>query len=284
MHIQLITSASGDVRMLRDFCEYYSDLGVHRILINLIDTVGDGKIVEECRQIFAGKPHLVANVYKGEHSWTKQVELLRKTKAHYCGPEDWVLFSDLNERHDYRRNLHAILIEAERNKENLLVGEFLDRVSSTGELIEYNPQKSVFEQFPVACKVSLDLLRAPRLRTIAIRGDVHVSKPFCFESDLVVQRAITNGEITVRKGDPIAVHHFKWHAGVLERIRARLEFYKTMANAGMSDFSMLTDCERFFSHLQANGGRLNLTDGSIRIVFEKDRRRDPVWTLEAIGI
>jgi len=283
MSIKLITSACDDVRMLREFCEYYSVLGVEQILLNVTDTVGDGKIVERCQEILNGTPHIIANVFVGQHTWTKQVELIRKAKSQHCGPEDWVLLSDLDELHDYRGNLQALLIEAEGKKENLIVGEFLDRVASNGELIEYNPERSVFEQFPVACKVSQDLLKAPRLRTIAIHGNVDFAKHFCMETDPLVQAGIANGSISVRKGDPIAIHHFKWHSRIVDRVRARFELYKSMAQAGMSDFKIFTESENLLSHLEANQGRLNLSDGSIRIVFKKDRRKDPAHELEAMG-
>jgi hypothetical protein len=73
----------------------------------------------------------------------------------------------------------------------------------------------------------------------------------------------------------VAIHHFKWRGGVLAYLRRRLDMLTAGEWRELSSAPRL-EATRFFDHINAHGGRFDVTDPGLS--FRRvDVRRLPGW-------
>jgi hypothetical protein len=270
--IKLVTTVADDLRILPQFLEYYRMRGVAEFIVNITDQVGDGAIVGRCRALLHRYPHRIANVYVGKQSWVMQCDMIRRSIVDHCNEHDWVLLPDVDELHEYPVSLSEFLESCTDRGINLVTGEFLDRVSRSGELVELCANTPLFAQFPIGCRLSINVLQVPRLRTVAVRGNLAIEKHFATEEDAVVSRGIASGLIQPTPDPAVVIHHFKWHSRVIARIAARRARYRRLFTEGDSRFALHSESDRLLEYLQTRGDRIDLEDPALEAVPIFDRK------------
>ncbi len=261
--IHLIVGIEEDNRLLPQFLAHYHKLGVDQFLINLIDTRGDGSILQSCKQMLAPYKHVFANVHIGKHRWTKQIALMKIAQEEYAAPTDWVLTPDLDELHEYSKPLREVLTQADTSGYNVITGEFLDRITESGELIELNTQMPLSQQFPLGCQMSVVVQQVPRVRTVAVRGDVFIGKNFDTDGDPEMIKGQVEGRVRLHPTEKVVIHHYKWHSRVLKNCAQRLAHYKALYDAGQRAFGHFGESERLVQYLAANRQRINPWDKNL---------------------
>ena len=263
--IKLIFNIVDDITLLPQFLSYYSQLGVDEFLINVTDESGDGSILDVCKHFLQHTRHVITNTHSGRARWALQMEMAKRAQRRFCDTKDWILHVGLDEFHEYPAALRDFFTQCDRIGTNLVTGECIDRVSPNGELNRLEPDVPVFEQFPLACQLSQELLQVPRWRTVAARGNVFVSKTFDAEMDPLVQKGIEAGVISVHPA-AIQVHHFKWHERMLKAIKQeREEARAAQLIAGHGAKESISDNSRIINYFEKTGDRIDLSSKALDV-------------------
>jgi hypothetical protein len=137
-------------------------------------------------------------------------------------PDDWAVVADLDEFQEYPDDLASVVEYCEERGYDAVTGEFLDRIGPDGAMPPITDGESLWDTFPLGGDVTKGLLADPGIspfysgKVVAAKGTTLISW----------------GHHYVARGNPcphseisVPVHHFKWDAGVLSRLRARYELY-----------------------------------------------------------
>lgn len=114
-------------------------------------------------------------------------------------------------------------------------GQMVDRVAADGSLPAIDPARPLGDQFPLKGRITGPLLGACDVKVFLVKGDTPLGM----------------GGHHQRGGTPMRseaeVHHFKWSAGVIDRLRERIAHYQRI---GMSHWA---ESAKFLAHYDANG-------------------------------
>jgi hypothetical protein len=139
-------------------------------------------------------------------------------------PEDWWIVADDDEFHKYSKKLFMIIADCEKNGWDLVRGGFIDRLGPDGTFPELQPEKNIFEQFPLAGFFRYPLSGACPNKICIMKGYVELTPGQHY--------AKIDGHTTWKwqgwnhpliapcKEYNVQVNHFKWDATCGERIRA----------------------------------------------------------------
>jgi len=70
---------------------------------------------------------------------------------------DWVVQIDSDEFHEYPGPVMDLLVEAERHRVSAIVGHFVDRVESTGKLVEISEETDLERTFTQGCELATSI-------------------------------------------------------------------------------------------------------------------------------
>jgi hypothetical protein len=169
-------------------------------------------------------------------------------------PDDWFVIADSDEFHVYDRPLRAIVEVCEARGFDIVTGCFLDRIAANGGFPPVGAG-SLWSQFPLAGSISATLLCALPLKAALARGYVEL---------LTGQHGAPLAVPLPSKECFVQVNHFKWTAGIVERMRRRVARYDAGELADMHP-SMIRESRRFLSHVARHQGRINVDDPRLRL-------------------
>jgi glycosyl transferase family 2 len=236
--------------LLPHFLAYYAELGVDRILVAYRTARPDDAYADAVRLARAFPADLVwrqSAFFADSDKAAVELELLA---AAGLGEDDYVMHLDLDEFQEYPAPLHAIVRAMNAQDDWALRGWIVDRVAADGSLAAVAPEPSLWQQFPVACKLTERVLRGWTQKIVLCRRRVQLAGG--------VRHDTCNAHyerVPVGRSDEYRVHHFKWTAGVERRIAARL------ASAAMGP-AYRAECERFLDHYRRHG-RIDLSDPAL---------------------
>ncbi|MDO0914136.1 glycosyltransferase family 2 protein [Streptomyces sp. DT2A-34] len=169
---------------------------------------------------------------------------LRQALRQQAGP-GWHLLADADEFQQYPAPLDEVIAQAEHAKNGVVGGLMLDRISADGSLTGWDPQTgSLDTAYPLGGFLTHQLLRGDPRKIVLAHSSVSVASGS--------HRA--EGHRPANR-PPVAVHHFKWHAGVRQDIERRAVHsadgtWKTASPA------RLAEARRLLQHLHRHGGRI----------------------------
>jgi hypothetical protein len=190
----------------------------------------------------------------------------------YIAPDDWIVWCDSDEFQVYPRPLPELTQKWMADKFDYINGVMIDRVASDGGLPRFDPMTSVWEQFSIACGFALEVGSALARKVAIARGDVYLSTGNHFlaqdaprmSTPTAARRLAAARLRELRQPDAwVQIHHFKWDATVLERLRFRL------SPQWRAKCPWWVESDRMLNYFDGNGGRFKLAD--LRLVdFPKD--------------
>jgi hypothetical protein len=124
-------------------------------------------------------------------------------------------------------------------------GCMIDRIAKDGSFPSVVDDITVWEQFPLAGLITYPVLTANILKIVAAKGFVNLG---------LAQHSACNGLGCPRECEYIAVHHFKWSKGIVERLRRRIELYKTYGEA------IWPESQKFLEYVEQHGGKIDVSD------------------------
>jgi tetratricopeptide (TPR) repeat protein len=245
----VVSIRNGGLELLPHWLAHYTKLGVNEILLGIFDDLaGDARAeIEKC----AGQWKFRTFVQRWKAATESETYCQRQSGCRRAGarPGTWILHTDLDELQQYPLPLKKIAADAAQHNVNAVFGRLIDRVAADGSLPPIWPRPSLWEQFPIECNMTGGILKSSPAKVMMARFRVLVKTG---HHETPLEREIT---------PPIGkVAHFKWHSGLLERMRWGLR----QENASRE---WKGDARRFLAWLESNGGKINLSDPELVRIY-----------------
>lgn len=171
-------------------------------------------------------------------SWHPSVQYFNTVKIQkQLSVDDWILNVDVDEF----VTLDGLKLILNSNNEGFVKGNFVDRITETGILEEIDPNQELWDQFPVNALVTKKLLQAPTNKIIANKNKFTCSPGHHY------LEGKENAYLNMKKSVVYPVYHFKWHAGVIDTLKRRVETYKKLGEK--REFESI----RFLEYIKKNG-------------------------------
>jgi tetratricopeptide (TPR) repeat protein len=259
--IFIITSIrNGSIDLLPYWLDYYSKFNPDLLLIGIFDDVSPDVQGELDRLSGRWQFRTFRQKWKGTEELEQEEQ--RRAACLAAGADDhsWVTYTDLDEFHEYPLEPRRLIDAAESQDIAAIYGWLLDRVAQDGSfppipLICGSGSLSLWNAFPLGCRMSGRLLRAPTRKVMMARFDVPVGSGHHAAGNLL-PHPIPHGRL-----EQYVVHHFKWHKAAI----ARLEW--GLANAGCNP-EWQRESKRFMNWLAQCNGKMRLDDpdlGGVRV-------------------
>ena len=260
----------GRIERLSQFVAHYRGLGVDRFLLSLQiepNTPEAEKRAQQTRfeqtltDLEIDEAHYLEREYDamamGEHHSRLQDEKV--------APGDWIVWADSDEMQIHPKRLPEMAAWCEENRADLLRGIVIDRVAADGGLPPFNPNEPIWRTFPLTCAVTAAFTKGAAKKIAFARGSIK----------------LTGGKHFVAAGDRlraptgwVQIHHFKWDATVIERLRYRVR------PEWRAKCRWWHNSQRMLDYFAANNQRFNLADlkpvvldGPELLIFDEDTGR-----------
>lgn len=252
--IHLVFTVGSDFKLLPHFLRHYRSIGVYSILPIIHDRHNVSEAVRSILDLY----HVsIAQVWSEEFSETLKHRYERSVVIVRCKPSDWVIYADLDEFQQYPLEIETHIDVCERRGIHYLEGRMLDRISSTGELTPIDFKTSLEDQYPLGGYITRGIMGAWDKKIVAARASVdiggghHVSldqrgRPSKYCPDLSPES----------KG--IIVHHFKWDATVLNRMRRHINYKDCSLRCWVKEMRL------FLKYIEKNG-KIDINDSRLSI-------------------
>jgi hypothetical protein len=249
--VYAIASVYENVDLVPHFLAHYTRLGVHRILL-VVRTPHQGEILsatlEQAKSYGANVYWFSAARFADSDKADVERFVLRENTVE---PDDYVMHLDLDEFQEYPAPLSEIVATMNQADDWALRGWIVDRVAERGVLASIRSVPSIGEQYPIGCDLTQKFLRAWTQKIVLCRGRVQLQGGARHDTCNAYY-----DRVPVGRPEEYLVHHFKWTAGLLDRIRERLH---TAALGSAYE----RECLRFLKYFDSVG-RIDLSDPAIR--------------------
>lgn len=252
LYLLSCVGVENDLPYLGHFIRHYERLGVapenFRLILQTTDP--DSPRLRTAREILERHGVAPARLWTEPYSSRAMWEERRRLQQEVAGPRDWVVSADVDELHEYPAPLGEIVAWCEREGHDIVQGPFIDRLPADGRLTEVPPpeQTSLAEACPVQTELRHHIGGHTRnvnlggsVNLMLIRGDVmpsiggHNALPsatihrYALGGPLWRFRRLSEPRFLFSM--PFLVHHYKWTAGLVHRLRDRLD-HQEMTQAG----------------------------------------------------
>jgi hypothetical protein len=237
---------------LAQFVAHYRAQGVERFLLTLqIDPElpqGDksrqrARFSETLAQLNVTEAFFWEHVWDGP-SMGAHHRVLQET---HVGAADWIVWCDSDEFQVYPERLDRIVAQCDGAGVDYIRGVFIDRIAGDGSLPAFDPQRSIWETFPRACNVTGALAQGATEKVTLARGSLRLRGG----------KHIAPSDATLKTiSGWVQVHHFKWDAALIERLRFRVR------PEWRARFPWWVESQRLLDYFDAHGQRFDLTDVS----------------------
>jgi hypothetical protein len=240
--IAVLTSVSYDATILPAFVKYYAGLGAEVVFVTVLELKPN--LLEETKSIATGMP-IPVHIYPANERWVRtQLESQNKNELRAqigLRQTDWYVPADLDEFIDFQLPLRDTIAQLQKGNYGYAMGTLIDRMSSDGTLTEYDPSKSLWEQYPLKEHITRDIMQSNHRKVVLARGHLAVSSGH----HLIVD------ESHKKFPQEFMINHFAWRAGRREALQRRFDNYSRLGIVSASLNRMLT-------HLAANEGRISI--------------------------
>jgi hypothetical protein len=260
LKIHLTTVAGVFVEVLPHMLEHYRALGVESFFVNAHLTHPNDSVLDRIQDITGKFGCGIQSITCGP--WLQQVNPSIYARTRQAYPDDWFILADQDELQLYPADLHSILEECDAQGYDYLEGGFIDRIATDGGFAAVSRSTSIWEQFPLGGYISTPILDANPNKIVAAKGRVKV---------VPGQHAAASGRGCPVEACYVQVHHFKWVAGIVERLERRMAFYKE------HDDPLWQESAEFLEYVRAHDGRIDLTDSRFHIAPCSPRH--PSWDI-----
>jgi hypothetical protein len=203
---------------LRQFVDHYSRLGVDRFHLSLQVEPGAAPewVAESASQanaILAENGTGLSAVLERPFNSSVLREHHDRLQDLHTRPGDWIVWADIDEFQIYPGQFKSLLQLAESLEIDYFRGYWVDRVAGDGKLKTFDPAQSIWAQFPRQCNLSNTLPVGISQKVTCARQSIRVGRGNHYP---------VNEESLCYYSEPVEVHHFKWDASVVDRLKRRL--------------------------------------------------------------
>jgi len=247
--VRLITTVDWErVAWLGQFVQHYQRLGVHAFHITVhfepdvpVPCREHAMQMAEALTMYYGVAIDAALVCPYDaptiRAWHDQLQA-QKAKA-----ADWIIWADIDEFHVYPTNLARMLHDADESQSLYLRGFLVDRVSRTGELVVFDPTRSIWSQYPRRTRLTETVAEAPIEKVVCSRAHLRLTPGNHF---------VVNDHLVRRYDTYVQVHHFKWDASVVARLQRRVQ------PTWQKRCPWWVESDRLLRHIEQHAGRVTV--------------------------
>lgn len=253
MTIRFVSVVGGDTGLLDAAITHYRTLGVESFHIARHIESFDDPDFQRSQDVLAGHGISFTAVHQG--AWDEDLNgyLIRAQMRRH--PDDWWVIADLDEFHVYDRPLADVIAACEAGGYDYVKGALLDRLAADGRLAALKPNESIWAQYPLAGLVTLRLPGAGSSKVTLARGNVRLH---------LGQHGAETGRLMPAEEAFPQVHHFKWNDSALARLVQREQAYSS-GDWHLTYPDTVDESRRMLKHLQANGGRIDITAQELQL-------------------
>jgi len=241
------------------FVEYYSEIGVSFQNMLFTIQVSEQTNVSSLRTLLAKlqTKNLYYDIQYG--SWTSESLMFHQAhKLLFCTrSEDWIIVADSDEFHEYPGgSVNTFVKQLMEQGHNFAKGLFLDRIASSGALVELKSEGDIFTQFPIGCRLHKRLSLGTPQKVMIFRGNLRINRghhrlALCWFWQRRNQLNLSPWSTCPSKDKDIIspypkrlnVHHFKWMKGQLEATERKARTWGS-TSTGRSYRNVLTYLQR----------------------------------------
>lgn len=236
------------VGWLPQFVAHYRALGVERFLLSLHldETASDDEVrraTYTTAQVLDPLGVRLRRVIVVPFSAMALREHHDSLQATDCRPHDWIVWCDIDDLQGYARPLPALCDAWDAAGINIVPGEFVDRVAANGCLPAFDPQRPLWDQFPLGCDLTSRVLKGSTRKVVCSKGNVKIAR---------ANHTPLHGQDLCSAQSIVDIHHFKWDATVVGRLSRRLE------ESWRKRCPWWIESQRALQHIQAHGGRIGI--------------------------
>jgi hypothetical protein len=243
--VHLATVVCTRLDLLPHFFAHYRQLGIESCLVTVhVENYG-APLYSEISDICKKYGATIVAVYAGK--WFQDVNPFLYRQIQQTFPEDWFIFADVDEFQIYP-GVHSVtdfMGQLGYQGYDYVEGVVIDRLARDGGFPEVDAGESIWRQFPLAAMLTYPLLHANILKIVAAKGSVKLGGG---------QHFALNGKGCPPKRAYIPVYHFKWSKDVADRLRARIDFYKSAGDI------LWEQSDRFLAYYQTHDGKIDVSD------------------------
>ncbi|HEY0603904.1 MAG TPA: beta-1,6-N-acetylglucosaminyltransferase [Herpetosiphonaceae bacterium] len=197
MKLLVLIGTDYHLNHLPHFLAHYAGIGVDTFVCGL-----HGRHREQARAMLAPYAHAIVADYGTERydevansHWVTHFNDFRRA---YARPDEWCLFADVDEFHEYPADFFAQL----DREINAIRGRWIERLATAdGLLLPCSPERAIGRQFPFATR---EIFCGISEKIMAVRADLDLIDGYHW---------VTGGSATpVYFPDYLNVHHFRWDA------------------------------------------------------------------------
>ncbi|MCS7024390.1 MAG: glycosyltransferase family 2 protein [Bryobacteraceae bacterium] len=243
--IHAITLAGAGSPTLYHWIRHYQELGVDEIHVHLHIPEGQAAAREPLEADAQAAGCRIAAVHSGD--WMAAAHAVYH-ESRQAFPNHWFVLADVDEFQEYPGGLRKVISECDRVGFDAIRGCFLDRLSRDGVLAPVEKHRPLSQQFPIGAFLTATILLGDPRKVVAVKGG----------------RPVRRGQHHPIGGNPcppryyyLPVHHYKWVAGLEERLCARIDYLKKQG------YMRWGESARFLQWLKHNGGRINLQEPAL---------------------
>jgi hypothetical protein len=212
--IFLLLTIGRDIRLLKQWLEYYSQWQFDGVLISVHDRPEwSDKIMPRIQALVSEYGAVIADVHK-DIDYALE-ERRNRMLARYCSSSDWMVLADVDEFHHITKSPQELVDYCESKGYDYIAGRFLDRVDAAGGFPEIDESKSIWDSYPVGVQLTRNVVRATYTKVILARCNLKIP----------TGQHIARGVACPLDEVNVAVHHFKWDASVFDRSRYMVWLY-----------------------------------------------------------
>lgn len=246
--LNLVTVVGENTHLLPHMLNHYKDM-VDKIYVAVYKQSNDDSILEQIEELGI-EPYMVFTEEK--YNWNRVTEIYNAVKG--TRPNDWWIVSDDDELQVYPEPVEDIIEKCERKGYDFVTGGFIDRIGIDGTFPEVTAETNIHKAFPLAGFFRYPMSGACPNKVTLMRGTQNITpgQHYAQFNDgtnswgkkhpkrMPIQRCFTQ------------VHHFKWDATCVERIKKVSEVKK--------EYSYSDEYERMYNSIKDSGFKIDVNN------------------------
>jgi len=170
--ICVATDITYDFKLFQHWWKYYRSLGISNFVVAVGDFI-DPSLPVKFKKAYGSVDGIkIVPISERFKKTGFEANNKEETRQRYICAKDWMIPADLDEFIQFAEPIHDLIERMKEKKCNHVTGEFVDRLSPDGQLTEIDPQKNIWEQYPLEASVSADLVKCWCRKVVLLKGDV----------------------------------------------------------------------------------------------------------------
>jgi len=222
--LRVISVIGHGVDLIPHFIQHYNKFSVDEILLYVYESDLypdlEKQVTEKIKDY--GNVKICGSKRNRIFDWEEVTNIYNSCKSEH--PNDWWIVADIDEFHLYSDHPRRIANDCEKNGWDLIRGGFVDRLGSDGEFPRIRRNKDIFSQFPLAGFFRYPLSGACPNKICLTKGYVEITPGQHYAKidgyTTWKWQGWNHPLIAPVEKYSVQVHHFKWDATCLERIKS----------------------------------------------------------------